>query len=129
MNSASYIKLWNSGTSVNDEVQTFDLLSYEYKLEKPASVNGQVTGQTQGGNVVCMISGFPASTLLKWMFDGYLLKDAEIFDSLTGTRINVKEAKCSDFKIQVNKRKNQVIFHLSAMVLDFGDSYPLAELK
>lgn len=36
MNSASYIKLWNSGTSVNDEVQTFDLLSYEYKLEKPA---------------------------------------------------------------------------------------------
>lgn len=105
MNSASYIKLWNSGTSVNDEVQTFDLLSYEYKLEKPASVNGQVTGQTQGGNVVCMISGFPASTLLKWMFDGYLLKDAEIFDSLTGTRINVKEAKCSDFKIQVNKKK------------------------
>ena len=122
MNSASYIKLWNSGTSVNDEVQTFDLLSYEYKLEKPASVNGQVTGQTQGGNVVCMISGFPASTLLKWMFDGYLLKDAEIFHSLTGTRINVKEAKCSDFKLQVNKRKNQVIFHLSAMVLDFGDS-------
>ena len=122
MNSASYIKLWNSGTSVNDEVQTFDLLSYEYKLEKPASVNGQVTGQTQGGNVVCMISGFPASTLLKWMFDGYLLKDAEIFDSLTGTRINVKEAKCSDFKIQVNKRKNQVIFPLSEMVLDFGGS-------
>lgn len=122
MNSASYIKLWNSGTSVNDEVQTFDLLSYEYKLEKPASVYGEVTGQTQGGNVVCMISGFPASTLLKWMFDGYLLKDAEIFDSLTGTRIYVKEAKCSDFKIQVNKRKNQVIFHLSAMVLDFGDS-------
>ena len=122
MNSASYIKLWNSGTSVNDEVQTFDLLSYEYKLEKPASINGQVTGQTQGGNVVCMISGFPASTLLKWIFDGYLLKDAKIFDSLTGTRINVKEAKCSDFKIQVNKRKNQVIFHLSAMVLDFGDS-------
>ena len=41
MSAQSYIKLWTAEPSEHDEVQAYDLLSYEYDFRKPMTPCGQ----------------------------------------------------------------------------------------
>ena len=41
MSAQSYIKLWTAEPSEHDEVQAYDLLSYEYDFQKPMTPCGQ----------------------------------------------------------------------------------------
>lgn len=48
MSAQSYIKLWTAEPSEHDEVQAYDLLSYEYDFRKPTTPCGQAVGKTTG---------------------------------------------------------------------------------
>ena len=45
MSAQSYIKLWTAEPSEHDEVQAYDLLSYEYDFRKPTTPCGQAAGK------------------------------------------------------------------------------------
>ena len=45
MSAQSYIKLWTAEPSEHDEVQAYDLLSYEYDFLKPMTPCGQAAGK------------------------------------------------------------------------------------
>ena len=81
MSAQSYIKFWTAEPSEHEEVQAYDLLSFEYDFEKQACPNGQVTGETHGGRMRASIAGFPAEELLKWMFNSRILKDGEVMNT------------------------------------------------
>ena len=68
MSAQSYIKLWTAEPSEHDEVQAYDLLSYEYDFQKPMTPCGQAAGKTTGGQMQVSIAGFPSKELLEWMF-------------------------------------------------------------
>lgn len=58
MSAQSYIKFWTAEPSEHEEVQAYELLSYEYDFEKQARPNGQVTGKPQGGRMRASVAGF-----------------------------------------------------------------------
>lgn len=74
MSAQSYIKLWTAEPSEHDEVQAYDLLSYEYDFRKPTTPCGQAVGKTTGGQMQVSIAGFPSKELLEWMFNSRILK-------------------------------------------------------
>ena len=51
MSAQSYIKFWTAEPSEHDEVQAYDLLSYEYDFRKPMTPCGQAAGKTIGGQM------------------------------------------------------------------------------
>ena len=81
MSAQSYIKLWTAEPSEHDEVQAYDLLSYEYDFRKPMTPCGQAAGKTIGGQMQVSIAGFPSKELLEWMFNSRILKSGEVMNT------------------------------------------------
>lgn len=127
MSVQSYIKIWTSKPSDHDEVQVFDLLSYDYKFEKAVTKKGEVLGNMEGGNVRITISGFPTNELLAWIFNPCIQKDGEIINSdgliQSGKeRISLKGAECMNFRIHSEGNEVQSILQIHAECMSFGDS-------
>jgi len=132
MSTQSYIKIWTSKPSEHDDVQVFDLLSYDYKFEKTVTKRGEVLGNMEGGDIRITISGFPTNELLVWMFNPCIQKDGEIIDSAgliqSGKEhISLKNAECLNFRIHSDKNEVQLILEIHADSINFGDSCYLSK--
>ena len=74
MSAQSLYQTLDRRASEHDEVQAYDLLSYEYDFRKPTTPCGQAAGKTTGGQMQVSIAGFPSKELLEWMFNSRILK-------------------------------------------------------
>lgn len=127
MSAQSYIKIWTSKPSEHDDVQVFDLLSYDYKFKKTVTKRGEVLGNMEGGDIRITISGFPTNDLFAWMFNPCIQKDGEIIDNAgliqSGKEhISLKNAECLNFRIHSEENEVQLILDIHADCIDFGDS-------
>lgn len=127
MSAQSYIKIWTSKPSDHDEVQVFDLLSYDYKFEKTVTKKGEVLGDMEGGNIRITISGFPTNELLAWVFNPCIQKDGEIVnnDGLIQSakeQISLKGAECTNLRVHSEGNEVQTILQIYVESMNFGDS-------
>lgn len=127
MSAQSYIKLWTAEPSEHDEVQAYDLLSYEYVFQKQASPHGQATGPTHGGQIRVSIAGFPPEEMLEWMFNSRILKDGEVMNTsgLLGSPkevIRFRGAQCLDFQVHSTVRESHTSLFIHFREMEVGDS-------
>lgn len=127
MKAQSFMKIWTSKPTEHDEVQVFDLLSYDYTFEKTATKDGEVLGDTKGGNIQIVILGLPTNELLTWMLGSGLQKDGEIVNSeglIEGAKehILLKGAQCFNFRINSDGKGIKCILQIQADCIDFGES-------
>ena len=117
MSAQSYIKFWTAEPSEHEEVQAYDLLSYEYDFEKQARPNGQASGETHGGRMRASIAGFPTEELLEWMFNSRILKDGEVMNtsSLSG-------AQCLELDVHSTVKESRTSLSIHFREMEAGDS-------
>lgn len=127
MSAQSYIKFWTAEPSEHEEVQAYDLLSFEYDFEKQACPNGQVTGETHGGRMRASIAGFPTEELLKWMFNSRVLKDGEVMNTscLSGAPkevIRFRGAQCLELNVHSTVKESRTSLSIHFREMEAGDS-------
>lgn len=127
MSAQSYIKLWTAEPSEHDEVQAYDLLSYEYDFRKLTTPCGQAAGKTTGGQMQVSIAGFPSKELLEWMFNSRILKSGEVMNTSgkLGTpkeTIRFKGAQCLDFHVHSTVKESCISLLIHFREMEAGDS-------
>ena len=127
MSAQSYIKLWTAEPSEHEDVQTYDLLEYEYDFSQDADKTGRVIGNMQGGKIGIIISGFPTDDLLAWMLSPQIHKNGELMNSsgILGSQkevIRFRGAQCLEMNVHSTTKecRTKLLIHFKEM--ETGDS-------